>query len=182
MLLPYFAACTKCEPGFREATAEGLRIWKEEFGLNKGPMVEQMQGTLEKIEKTECPLLIEKLEQDRNIKMSCATMAEMLKDMERDPDTRYASPETTWKTFITALRNGDREEAISCFNWVARQEYALTLERFNDAALNDMADDMAYIELGPVMDTVREGFVSTDGRAGVVLFHYYRGEWRISQL
>jgi len=60
---------------------------------------------------------------------------------------RFSSPERTWKTFTTALRDGDRDAAVSCLTSTALRELGSDVESFPLENLRDTVVAFTGIEV-----------------------------------
>jgi hypothetical protein len=98
-------------------------------------------------------------------------------------EQRFASPEQTWKSFMSALRKGDIAVLEECFDPGTRSMYMPALKKLSKAALAEMAASFTNFGLtAPAMD-FRQGVVTrADGTSGLVLFVSSKRGWRISQL
>jgi hypothetical protein len=61
-------------------------------------------------------------------------------------DPRFASPERTWETFVSAMRNGDRETALNCLGETTREEFGASVETLSAEALRALAAEYERVE------------------------------------
>lgn len=68
-------------------------------------------------------------------------------------DPRWATPASTWRTFVTAMRGGDREAAIACLTPATRAGVAARLRGMGPEAMRAAVADGGTIreegDLGP---------------------------------
>lgn len=101
----------------------------------------------------------------------------------RAPDPRFSTPESTWETFLGALRRGDAETAISCLASSARSRLRPVLRKMNPDQMRSMAESFKEFSVTMSFGDMREALVVRhDGRAGLIYFQSRGNEWRISEI
>lgn len=112
----------------------------------------------------------------------CDDLPEMLAGP-RAPDPRFSTPESTWETFLGALRRGDAESAISCLASNARRNFRPRLRKMTPDQLKSMAESIKEFSMTASFSGVREAIaVRHDGRAGFIYFQSRGNEWRITEM
>jgi hypothetical protein len=101
----------------------------------------------------------------------------------RAPDPRFSTPESTWETFLGALRRGDAETAISCLASSARSRLRPALRKMTSDQMRSMAESFKEFSVTMSFGDMREALVvRQDGRAGLIYFQSRGNEWRISEI
>ena len=99
-------------------------------------------------------------------------------------DPRFASPEKTWQTFTTALRNGDRGAAFACLMGSALKEFGPDAESFPLEKLRETVNAFTRIavegDLGPVW-SLRASRANSRPK-WIFLERTERGEWKIAAI
>ena len=100
-----------------------------------------------------------------------------------EADPRLTSPESTWKTFVDALRVADLGGAWKCTTPGIRNKFERNFRAMTPAQLKEMADSTVgfkrYAEFGEFVEAV---VVRANGHAGAVTFVRQGKEWRISEM
>ncbi len=105
-------------------------------------------------------------------------------------DARLSSPTATWALFLKSLREGNRDDAVTCLTSRARRNFRPIFEKASRADFIKYADfDEALSGFDPPETPTELGefqwaFARTkDGNGGDVTFwKNYRGEWKISEM
>jgi hypothetical protein len=99
-------------------------------------------------------------------------------------DPRLGSPQLTWKTFLGAMRSGDRALASACLTSSALTEHGPTLASLPLESLRLRADALPEIKLGGMAGPFRVATSRGSGdRPKWIFFEKNRkGEWRIAAL
>ncbi len=99
------------------------------------------------------------------------------------PDARFASPEKTWDRYLAALRQGDRQTALTCLISTARDKFAPFIKEASDQELRRMGNAIKNLRVtsrfGEFVEAVA---VTHDGHAGIITFANRDGEWKISEM
>lgn len=99
------------------------------------------------------------------------------------PDPALATPESTWKTFLAALRRGDLDAAWKCTTPGARNKYERGFATMTPAALKETADAIVGLErTAEYGEFVEAVIVRASARAGTVIFVRQGKEWRIQEM
>jgi hypothetical protein len=98
-------------------------------------------------------------------------------------DPRLASPESTWKTFVDALRRSDLDAAWKCTTPGIRNKFERNFAAMTLTQLKAMADSSVgfkrSVEFGEFVEAI---VVRTNGHAGAVTFVRQGKEWRIFEM
>lgn len=99
-------------------------------------------------------------------------------------DPRLESPRQTWRTFLGALRSGDRALAVSCLSSSALAESGPTIEALPVAELRERADALPEIDIGGVAGPFRVATArGRSGRPRWIFFEKARnGDWKIAAM
>jgi len=100
------------------------------------------------------------------------------------PDPRFSTPESTWQSWVKALRSGDRRAALACLSPEARRAFGHVLMSLPAKSLKAQADRVARVSFSAEpYGEFREAFImSADGAASVVMFQKINGNWKITSL
>lgn len=99
------------------------------------------------------------------------------------PDPNLASPESTWKTFIDAMRRGDLDAAWKCTTPQIRDKFEHGFQAMTSTQLKEAADSTMNLKRGAEFGDFVEGMVvRPNGQAGVVTFIRQGAEWRITEM
>ena len=98
-------------------------------------------------------------------------------------DPRLASPESTWKTFVDALRRSDLATAWKCTTPGIRNKFERNFAAMTPTELKAMADSTVHfarsVEFGEFVEAT---VVRTNGHAGEVTFVRQGKEWLIAEM
>jgi len=121
-------------------------------------------------------------QQLEELKQGCDELLERMLSS-GSPDPRRSSPEETWKTYLSALRDSDRKLAVSCLTAEARKKFVRILQTLPSDKLGQMADSVKSIQVTAGAGEIREAIVvRRDGNAGLVYFERVGDEWKISEM
>ena len=99
-------------------------------------------------------------------------------------DPRFASPEKTWRTFTTALRDGDRGAAFACLTASALTAFGPDAESFPLEKLRETVNAFTRIDvegdLGPVW-SLRASRANSRPK-WIFLERTGKGEWKIAAI
>jgi hypothetical protein len=99
------------------------------------------------------------------------------------PDSSLSSPETTWQTFLGALRRADLDAVWKCMTPGLRNRFEASLRAMTPAQLEQMAESLVdFKRMGEYGDFVEAVVVRSGGAAGTVTFVRQGPEWRISEM
>lgn len=99
------------------------------------------------------------------------------------PDLALASPESTWKTFLAALRWGELAVAWKCTTPGMRYKFEPAFSTMGKPQLRAMADAATGFRRTLEHDAYVEAtVVMAGGRAGIVQFVKYGREWLIAEM
>lgn len=98
-------------------------------------------------------------------------------------DPRLASPESTWKTFVDALRRSDLDTAWKCTTPGIRNKFERSFAAMTQTELKAMADSTVNfarsVEFGEFVEAT---VLRTNGHAGQVTFVRRGKEWLITEM
>ena len=98
-------------------------------------------------------------------------------------DPRFGSPESTWKTFVEALRRNDLDDAWKCTTPGIRNKFEGDFRAMTPPQLKTMADSTVGFkrsaEFGEFVEAI---VVRENGHAGSVTFVRQGKEWRIAEM
>jgi len=123
--------------------------------------------------------------QRNELETECEKVLNYISDDVRPPDPRFATPDGTWKVFVTALRSGDKTVLADCFSPDSRDTWIGVFQGMAAAQLADMASSLTGFELmgSGAEDDYQEAAVSrSNGRVGIVSFVRTSRGWVISQM
>jgi hypothetical protein len=95
---------------------------------------------------------------------------------------QLADPETTWRSFLAALRAADLPAARRCVTSEMRHKVETIFSRMSPAELRAMADSFTDFKLTGRFETYGTAAITAKGRAGLVHFMNTGGEWRIAEM
>lgn len=99
------------------------------------------------------------------------------------PDPSLATPESTWKTFVDALRRADLARAWTCTTPGIRNKFEPAFKAMTPAQLEQMADSISAFARTSEYGEFVEAFVAkASGNAGFVTFVRQGREWRIAEM
>jgi hypothetical protein len=99
-------------------------------------------------------------------------------------DPRLASPRQTWRTFLDAMRNGDRALAAACLTSSALRESGHAIESLPVEKLRERADALPEIDIGGDAGPFRVATARQRGlRPKWIFFEKSRnGDWKIAAM
>src|SRR5882762_3111092 len=167
--------CDLNAPGFREKSAGAYAEWRQSKidiirEIEREPNFQAFQAEKRALTPQE----------QAEIESFCVD--DLLESLHA-PDLRLSTPEKTWVTFSGALRNADRELALSCLTSNARNKFKPMLQKGPEQNLVAMANSIKSIEMTMGFGPFREAaVVRHDGKAGLIYFQDVGGEWKISEM
>ena len=95
---------------------------------------------------------------------------------------QLADPETTWRTFVAALRAADLPAVRRCLTPEMRQKAERVFSQMSAAELRAMADSFTDFKVTGKRETYGTAVVTAKGRGGLIHFINAGGEWRIAEM
>ena len=95
---------------------------------------------------------------------------------------QLADPETTWRTFVAALRAADLPAVRRCLTPQMRQKVEAVFSQMSPAELRAMADSFTDFKVIGKFETYGTAVVTAKGRGGLIHFINTAGEWRIAEM
>ncbi|MES9851405.1 MAG: hypothetical protein ABW170_06180 [Candidatus Thiodiazotropha sp. L084R] len=136
-----FANKLECDnkiPGFKARTHHAYKAWLK----HKKESVEGFDDNLLlAIKKKHSSLNKTTSDQElTQLKDNCQNIELSLKSFTLPPNSRRSSPEGTWKLYLTALSEGDRDLAISCLMGSARNNWAKMFEELSSTDMKELSE------------------------------------------
>ena len=127
------------------------------------------------------PLEGQSLEQ---LQSGCDVALDIMLNDGRPPDQRFATPLQTWGVFMSALRSADKETVALCIDPTDRAKYMAAIQEMTSSELATVADSFTKFELkeGWSKQFQEAVVITSEGKAGIVVFVKATPGWRISQL
>ena len=100
------------------------------------------------------------------------------------PDRRLRTPESTWKTFVSALNAGDRKTALLCLREPALERHRAVLDTISADGMRTLARTLVAIEMSAPIGSMPTARVRrANGTAfSVFFFQEPNGDWKIATL
>ena len=99
------------------------------------------------------------------------------------PDPRLASPESTWKTFVAALRASDFDTMWKCTSPGIRNKFEAAFRAMTPGQRREAADSMQVFARAAEYGQFVEAFVGKKGsHGGIVTFGRRGRDWIIMEM
>ncbi len=100
------------------------------------------------------------------------------------PDRRFRTPESAWKTFVSALETGDRRTVILCLRDPALEQHRAVFDTLSTGGMRSLALSFGAIEMSAPVGSMPAAQVRrADGTAHTVFFlQEPNGDWKIAAL
>ena len=101
-----------------------------------------------------------------------------------EPDRRLSTPESTWKTFMSALEAGDRSTVMLCLRDPALEQHRAVLDTISAGGMRSLALSLGAIEMSAPVGSMPAARVHrADGTTHTVYFlQEPNGDWKIAAL
>jgi hypothetical protein len=179
------AACDRAVPGFSDRSAEAYARWRRHgtaaiVTVERGAAFRSRLAGVDKLPRG--PVRPDEREQ---AEATCGDeFIRYLYELGRDADPRLATPESTWKTFVAALRAHDREAASALLTRAARHDQRRLFADLSDERLEATGNAFVRFELKEVTGPYHVGAATRrNGSRHTVYFERsWNGDWLIAAL
>ena len=177
----YKYQCNKHIKGFKERTQKEYEIWRKGYAdiINSYEKSSNYSRSIIRINSKE---LSEK--EKSELISACKNFEAQLATINEKPDTRLATPQSTWELYMASLKKGDKKTALSCLSGVARRNWGKTFRNISSETMRKLFNSINKFQLShEISDNIAIGFaINKKGRAGEITFTKSRAGWRISQM
>lgn len=168
--------CEVVQPGFAERTAAAYATVLKQHP-KMVPAAEEAKRNYEKSSNgTSQPPTEQEL---RN----CARLEEFIVGRNAAPDSRLASPESTWKFLLASLRKGDKDGVFLCLTVDTREMFESMFQNMSAEQLREVADSFTGFQpLEKWSETFQEVAIVRGDHATIAHFQLIHGNWKLNQL
>jgi hypothetical protein len=179
------AACDRVQPGFRDLSARAFARWRR-FAPDAIAAVERSREFQARLaEVTRLPAGSARRRDRQEAAALCGDdFISHLETLGRDADPRLATPESTWRTFVAALRAGDRNAALAVMSDATRERQRRRFEEQSPEALRKVGNSFDGLEFKPSLGPFQVAVASRrDGEPATIFFERsWNGDWRIASI
>ena len=174
------AACDRSVPGFAARTDADFARWKARNTV----LASRVESDPEYVRRISD---IQRREgsPDTAARADCTGLAIELALVAADksPDRRYATPKTTWATFLSAMRVGRLDAALDCLTEPARSAFGAQNRNASPESLRSFANAFQSFSETGGDGLFREAIASrTDAGTEALLFRKVGGDWKIAEM
>ena len=102
-------------------------------------------------------------------------------DKKINPRTRFSRPEDTWGHFLKSLKNGNKNEALSCV--LPDSDLSRIIKEMSTDAMNELGNKFITFKVDYASEKILEAIITTKDNKGFPVHMYNtNGEWKISEL